>query len=144
MRQVPTGSQFDLNVVGVAQDDERTPAVSLDVLNARVCHAQGIKAVRPRFKSAEVAHTKGDMVESHPPLVKGRSIAPGMHHSCDNQTAGVRHSPRAETRVPPFCEKFEAHHLLPPAHGAITVGNGEIQMPEPDNRRIRHSGILPK
>lgn len=82
----PTGSQFDLDVVGVAQDDERTPAVSLDVLNARVRHAQGIKAVRPRFKSAEVAHTKGDMVESDPPLVKGRSIAPEPNQNLTAET----------------------------------------------------------
>lgn len=62
------------------------PAVSLDVLNARVRHAQGIKAVRPRFKSAEVAHTKGDMVESDPPLVKGRSIAPEPNQNLTAET----------------------------------------------------------
>jgi hypothetical protein len=67
-----------------------------------------------------------------------------MHHSCDNQTAGVRHRPRPKTRVLRFCEKPEAHHLLPPAHGAVTVCDGEIQMPESDNRRIGHSGILPE
>jgi class 3 adenylate cyclase len=38
------------------------------------------------------------MVESDSPFVKGRSVAPGMHHSCDNQTAVVSHGPPAVTR----------------------------------------------
>jgi hypothetical protein len=75
-------------------------AGSLDVLNTRVRDAQGIEAVPPGFKSAEVVHTKGDVVESHPALVKGRRIAPGMHHSCDNQPARVRHRPRAKSACP--------------------------------------------
>jgi hypothetical protein len=76
-----------LNVVRFAQGDERTPAVSLNVLNTRVRHPQRVKAVCPRFKSGEVAHTKRHMVEPDLPLVEGRGIALGMRHSCDNQTA---------------------------------------------------------
>jgi hypothetical protein len=65
--RLPAGGQFDLNVVRVAQDDERTPAVSLNVLNTRVRHPQGIKAIGPRFKSGEIAHTKRHMVKPDPP-----------------------------------------------------------------------------
>ena len=139
---MPAGSQFDLNVVRVAQDDERTPSVSLNVLNARVAYAQRVKAARPRFQSVEVAHSKRDMVESDPPLVKGRTIALDMCQSCDNQTAGVSHRPPAIARVPPFGEELEAHHLLPPSHSPVAIGHSEIQMPETENRRCRHGDIL--
>src|SRR5437660_11512205 len=39
IRQMPTGSQFDLDIVKVAQDDQRTHSVSLNVLNACVSNA---------------------------------------------------------------------------------------------------------
>jgi hypothetical protein len=35
-RRLPASSQFDLDVVGVAQDDEGTPALSIYVLNTRM------------------------------------------------------------------------------------------------------------
>ena len=71
--QVPASSQFDLNVDRIAQHDERPASVSLNVFDTRVRHTQRIKAVCPRFKSGEVAHPEGHMVQPDSSLVKGQS-----------------------------------------------------------------------
>jgi len=55
---------------------------------------------------------------------------------------GVSHRPTGEPRPVPSCEESEAHHLLPPLHGSVTVCHGEVQMPKPEDRRCRHIDIL--
>jgi hypothetical protein len=66
---LPTSSKFDLDVVGVAQDDEGTPALSINVLNTRMRHSERIEALFPGFKGSEVAYTKRHMVKPDPALV---------------------------------------------------------------------------
>jgi hypothetical protein len=72
---VPASSKFDLDVVGVTQDDEGTPALSMYVLNTRMRHSERVEALFPGFKGSEVAYTKRHMVKPDPALVKGCGIA---------------------------------------------------------------------
>jgi hypothetical protein len=44
-RRLPAGSKFDLDVVGVAQHDEGTPAPSMNVLNTRMRHSERVEAI---------------------------------------------------------------------------------------------------
>jgi hypothetical protein len=53
-------SQFDLNVVRVAQHNERTAPVPLNIVDTRVRDPQRVKAVCPRFKSGAISVLKTD------------------------------------------------------------------------------------
>lgn len=75
-------------------------------------HSERVEALFPGFKGSEVAYTKRHMVKPDPALVKGPGIALVMRHGRDTQTAWVDHRPSAITRLLPFGEELEAHHLL--------------------------------
>jgi hypothetical protein len=88
-RRLPASSQFDLDVVGVAQDDEGTPALSIYVLNTRMRQSEwrdpnnktALSDLGPAFFT-KYLYFAGVGCADHRCCILDENVAMSLHRTC--------------------------------------------------------------
>src|SRR6516162_4018651 len=130
---------FDLDVVGISENDQCTAAL---LLYPGVHDAKAIQMLGPLFECPTVFDSEREVVETNGVFVEAVACMDLMCHQGDDQAAWVGHVPRCPLVLLGQGNLHETHDLPPPAHPSFAVGNGQINMPESLDSRSVHRPII--